>query len=148
VRFSYCLIPCCTGTYWYVPVCTDLPNPVQVYRTRIPDDHIVPDIGFNIGIYRYREIMSRYRVWQGSRCCPCGVSAPGPGPARVSGFLNLRKPEPNPAGGPLRGSFQSPWWPASERQRLLFAGFQGQHMIVYEKWNAENIIPPRAVKLK
>ena len=30
--------------------------------------NIVPDIGFNIGIYRYREIMSRYRVWQGSRC--------------------------------------------------------------------------------
>ena len=34
-RFSYCLVLCCTGTYWYVPVCTDLPNPVQVYR--IPD---------------------------------------------------------------------------------------------------------------
>jgi hypothetical protein len=35
VRFSYCLIPYCTCTYWYVPVCTNLPNPVQVYR--IPD---------------------------------------------------------------------------------------------------------------
>jgi hypothetical protein len=32
--------------------------------------NIVPDIGFNIGIYRYREIMSRYRVWQGSRWQP------------------------------------------------------------------------------
>ncbi len=35
VKFSYCLIQCCTGTYWYVPVCTDLPDPVQGYR--IPD---------------------------------------------------------------------------------------------------------------
>ena len=36
VKFSYCLIPCCTGTYWYVPVCTILPYPVQV-GSRIPD---------------------------------------------------------------------------------------------------------------
>ena len=45
--------------------------------------NIVPDIGFNIGIYRYREIMSRYRVWQGSRCCSVkhrNCSTPGPGP--------------------------------------------------------------------
>jgi hypothetical protein len=46
VKFSYCLIRCCTGTYWYVPVCTILPNPVQVYR--IPDDTMIQGISMDI----------------------------------------------------------------------------------------------------
>ena len=36
-EFLYWHVPCCTGTYWYIPVRTILPNPVQGYRTRIPD---------------------------------------------------------------------------------------------------------------
>jgi hypothetical protein len=35
VEFSYCYAPSCTGMYQYVPVCTNLPDPVQGYR--IPD---------------------------------------------------------------------------------------------------------------
>ena len=34
-EFLYWPVPSCTGTYWYVPVRTILPNPVQGYR--IPD---------------------------------------------------------------------------------------------------------------
>ena len=36
MEFLYCPVPSRTGTYWYVPVRTILPNPVQGYR--IPDD--------------------------------------------------------------------------------------------------------------
>ncbi len=39
----YTVLPQCTGTYWYVPVCTDLPNPVQVYR--------IPDASFNTAMH-------------------------------------------------------------------------------------------------
>ena len=35
MEFLYCPVPSHTGTYWYVPVRTILPNPVQGYR--IPD---------------------------------------------------------------------------------------------------------------
>ena len=35
MEFLYCPVPSRTGTYWYVPVHTILPNPVQGYR--IPD---------------------------------------------------------------------------------------------------------------
>ena len=35
MEFLYCPVPSRTGTYWYVPVRTILPNPVQGYR--IPD---------------------------------------------------------------------------------------------------------------
>ena len=35
-EFLYWPVPSCTGTYWYVPVRTILPNPVQGYR--IPDE--------------------------------------------------------------------------------------------------------------
>ena len=35
-EFLYWPVQSCTGTYWYVPVRTILPNPVQGYR--IPDD--------------------------------------------------------------------------------------------------------------
>ena len=39
MEFLYCPVPSRTGTYWYVPVRTILPNPVQGYR--IPDDRII-----------------------------------------------------------------------------------------------------------
>ncbi len=36
VKFLYCHVLVRTGTYWYVPVRTILPDPVKVYR--IPDE--------------------------------------------------------------------------------------------------------------
>ena len=39
MEFLYCPVPSRTGTYWYVPVRTILPNPVQGYR--IPDENVV-----------------------------------------------------------------------------------------------------------
>ncbi len=42
VEFAYCHVLSCTGMYQYVPGCTDLPDPVQVYR--IPDGSVLgPD---------------------------------------------------------------------------------------------------------
>ncbi len=60
VKFSYCLVPCCTGTCWYVPVCTDLPNPVQVYR--IPDDYIH---------YILDHLDSGHLPWRCRTCVQC-----------------------------------------------------------------------------
>jgi hypothetical protein len=68
VKFSYCLIQCCTGTYWYVPVCTILPNPVQAYR--IPDDPTA-------------SIHQRSAGGTLLRLCYCGVLRAGAPPAKL-----------------------------------------------------------------
>ena len=52
VEFLYWPVPSYTGTYWYVLVCTILPNPVQGYR--------IPDVGYRSGDKRRLR-----RFWAG-----------------------------------------------------------------------------------
>ena len=53
MEFLYCPVPSRTGTYWYVPVRTILPNPVQGYR--------IPDVGHG-GIWILATLRLAYDI--------------------------------------------------------------------------------------
>ena len=60
MEFLYCPVPSRTGTYWYVPVRTILPNPVQGYR--IPDDDIVDNTYDIVGSPTISYVNLRHRI--------------------------------------------------------------------------------------
>ena len=92
MEFLYCPVPSRTGTYWYVPVRTILPNPVQGYR--IPDALPVACLADSIVNDMYIPCM--YTFLPGGQDSRCVVRIPdaqvtGPGGGRCKASQTLRR---------------------------------------------------------